>query len=55
MSKKNSKSVKKYIRKQKALIRRKNFGIKNQEELIKKLYSSPHQNELGEKGESKKS
>lgn len=35
---KNSKSVKKFIRNQKAQIRRGSFDIKKQEEEIKKIY-----------------
>jgi len=38
MKKKLPKSVKKYIRREKARIRRQFFEIKEQEELIKKLY-----------------
>ncbi|MEK7562451.1 MAG: hypothetical protein AAB509_02110 [Patescibacteria group bacterium] len=37
--KKNSKSVKKFIRAQKALIRRQFFDVKKQNEMIKGLYS----------------
>jgi hypothetical protein len=38
MEKKLSKSVKKYIRREKARIRRQFFDIKEQEELIEQLY-----------------
>jgi len=38
MKKRLSKSVKKYIRREKTRIRRQFFDIKEQEELIKKLY-----------------
>jgi len=38
MKKRLPKSAKKYIRKEKARIRRQFFDIKEQEELIKKLY-----------------
>lgn len=39
MSKEFSKSVRKFIRDQKAQIRRKNFDVKKQEELIKEVYN----------------
>lgn len=38
MKKKLAKSVRKYIRREKARIRRQFFDVKEQEELIKKLY-----------------
>lgn len=36
--KKLSKSIKKYIRREKARLRRQNFDLKQQKELINKLY-----------------
>lgn len=40
------KSIRKYIRKEKARIRREVFDIKEQKRLIKELYEPPHHNKL---------
>lgn len=53
--KKLSKSIRKFIRKEKARIRREVFGLKKQKELIDELYNSARKPELQIKDKKNKS
>lgn len=53
MKSKLPKSVKKYIRREKARIRRQFFDIKKQEELIKKLYQQFFKNNISKENSKK--